>query len=670
MRRKRRSILGKMLVGISVPVMLVMGCAGVLILSNVSKTVSELSEERLISDSKAAANQVSDFFTKYMSGAEQAAANLQFEEFLEDNGDITVRLNQAEGYSEVKMSLDKMAAADTETIQAVWIGDFDTSQITQSDDFNSMPGWDITSRPWYAVKNTEKPLLTEPYTDASTGNLIVTAAAPVICNETGKVIGAIGYDISLTKLTETMGNYKIGKKGFLILCTSDGQVVYHPDSAYIGSNVSETDMPAAVIGAFTDGQIGSLQYQMAGEAYFGSMNQVSSSGWYVMSCIPMSEVMQSYHSALRLIVTIFGAGLILLLLTIFFISRGISSPVKELAAISNQIAEGDLNVEVDVRSSDETGLVAEAMEKTVKRLSSYIDYIGEISMVLNQIAEKDLVFELKYNYKGEFSKVKESLLNIRGTLTATLEQITRTAAEVAAGASHISAGAQNMAQGATEQASSVEELAATVFEISTHVKQNAADANSSAQLIKETAAGLTSSNKQMQRLREAMMDIYDNSGEIGKVIKTIEDIAFQTNILALNAAVEATRAGAAGKGFAVVADEVRNLASKSSEAAKETTEMIEASMRSVQTGKKLTDEAADTMLKLAADSGRATESIQRISSASDALSDAISQVSQGLDQISSVVQNNSATAEESAAASEELSSQSNLLNSLVKEFHI
>lgn len=670
MRRKNRSILGKMLVGISVPVMLVMGCAGVLILSDVNKTVSALSEERLVSDSKAAAYQVSDFFTKYMSGAEQAAANWQFEEFLEDNNDIAVRLNQAEDYDKIKISLDKMAAADTGNIQAAWIGDFDTSQITQSDRFNSAPGWDITSRPWYAVKSTEKPVLTEPYIDASTGKLIVTAAAPVFCNETGAVIGAVGYDISLIQLIKNMENYKIGEKGFLILCTADGQVVYHSDSDYIGKNAAETDMPAAVIKAFGSGLIGNLQYQMDGEEFFGSLNQVKSSGWYVMSCIPMSEVMESYHAALSLIVTVFGVGIIVLLLIIFVISKGISNPIKALAAISNQIAEGNLNVQANVRSSDETGLVADAIEKTVRRLSSYIDYIEEISAVLNQIARRDLVFDLKYDYTGEFSKVKESLLNIKQTLTSALEQITQTSAEVAAGADHISSGAQNMAQGATEQASSVEELAAAVSDIASHVKQNAADADAAAQTVKETASELTASNKQMQRLREAMVDMNDNSGEIGKVIKTIEDIAFQTNILALNAAVEAARAGAAGKGFAVVADEVRNLASKSSEAAKETTEMIEASMRSVQTGKQLTDEAADTMLKLVSDSDVTTEAIKRISNVSSSLSAAISQVSQGIDQISCVVQNNSATAEESAAASEELSSQSNLLNTLVNEFHI
>lgn len=345
-------------------------------------------------------------------------------------------------------------------------------------------------------------------------------------------------------------------------------------------------------------------------------------------------------------------------------------PVKELARISNQLAAGNLNIKVNVNSSDETGLVAEAMEKTVERLSSYIDYIDEISQVLDQIARKDLVFELKYDYTGEFSKVKTSLLNIKKTLNDTLEHITRTSFEVASGASHISDGAQNMAQGATEQASSVEELAAAISELSTQVNQNAEDAKSADLLIAQTVNELTASNQQMQELREAMDDINRSSGEIGKVIKTIEDIAFQTNILALNAAVEAARAGASGKGFAVVADEVRNLASKSSEAAKETTQMIEASIRSVQTGNQLANKAADTMMKLVLNSGKTTDAIRRISEATNSQATAISQVSLGIDQISGVVQNNSATAEESAAASEQLSSQSQILKRLAEEFHL
>lgn len=671
MNHRRKSILGKMLVGISVPVILVMVCAGVLILSKVNKTVSALSEDKLTSDSKAAAYQVSEFFTEFLSGIHHAATSTQFESYLKrSTPEADTRLNLVAGYTDIKETLIKMASADTENIQASWIADFDTSQITQSDNFTSAPGWDITSRPWYIVKETRMPVLTEPYNDVSTGNLIVTAAAPVFDRKTQEAIGAIGYDISLEHLNSKLKNFTIGENGFIILTTSEGQVIYHPDAENIGKNVSETNWPDQVKQAFLSDFKGNLQYELDGIEYFGSMNVVESGGWYVMTGLPMSEIMEAYYSTLKTIIIIFAIVFIILILVIYLISRGISMPVKELARISNQLAAGDLNIKVNINSSDETGLVAEAMGKTVKRLSSYIDYIDEISQVLDQIAGKDLVFELKYDYSGEFSKVKTSLLNIKKTLNDTLEHITRTSFDVASGASHISAGAQNMAQGATEQASSVEELAASISELSTQVNQNAKDAESADMLISQTVAELTASNHQMQKLREAMENINSSSGEIGKVIKTIEDIAFQTNILALNAAVEAARAGASGKGFAVVADEVRNLASKSSDAAKETTQMIEASIRSVHIGNQLANEAAETMLKLVSDSGKTTAAIRRISEATSSQAAAISQVSLGIEQISGVVQNNSATAEESAAASEQLSSQSQILKQLTEEFHL
>lgn len=216
----------------------------------------------------------------------------------------------------------------------------------------------------------------------------------------------------------------------------------------------------------------------------------------------------------------------------------------------------------------------------------------------------------------------------------------------------------------------MEELAATINEISNQVKSNAENAHNVNKLADDVGLKMTESNQQMQTMIEAMKEISSSSSEIGKIIKTIEDIAFQTNILALNAAVEAARAGEAGKGFAVVADEVRNLASKSAEASKNTAVLIESSILAVEKGTKIADETAHTLLESVEGAQKVTRTIDQISKASEEQASSISQITQGIDQISNVVQTNSATAEESAAASEELSGQAQILKGLISQFKL
>jgi methyl-accepting chemotaxis protein len=349
------------------------------------------------------------------------------------------------------------------------------------------------------------------------------------------------------------------------------------------------------------------------------------------------------------------------------ISRGISKPVGELARAAQRMAEGDLNIEINVNSKDEIGSLGAAFRETISTLKAYIT---DITASLAKISKGDLTVNTTEDFKGDFVELRDSIDYIVTSLNDTVSKIHQSSEQVSSGSRQVSNGAQALAQGATEQASSVEELSATITEISAQVRDNAEHAAHASLTVNQVRSEIEISNKYMGDMIAAMSKISDSSSQIGNIIKTIEDIAFQTNVLALNAAVEAARAGSAGKGFAVVADEVRNLASKSAQAAKNTTALIENSIGQVDNGTKIADETAKSLLRVVDSTQTVSDTIEKISKASNQQSDAIRQVTLGVDQISNVVQTNSATAEESAAASEELSGQAQTLKELVKLFQL
>ncbi len=349
------------------------------------------------------------------------------------------------------------------------------------------------------------------------------------------------------------------------------------------------------------------------------------------------------------------------------ISKSLTRPIIELEGAMQKLSKGDLKATVTYASRDELGSLADSLRTVMNTLSAYVN---DISGKLGMIAGGNLNTEMEMEYAGDFAPIRASGNQIIDSLNNTLGQINQSAEQVASGSEQVSSGAQALSQGATEQASSVEELAATINELSGQVNNTASNARDVNNLVASTRDAIDGCNQQMGDMMHAMEKINTSSSEIGKIIKTIEDIAFQTNILALNAAVEAARAGAAGKGFAVVADEVRNLASKSAEAAKNTTTLIEGSLKAVEEGNEFSGATQQSLLQVVEHAEQIASSMAQITQATDDQAEAIKQITLGIDQISAVVQTNSATSEQSAAASQELSSQANVLKGLVGQFSL
>ncbi len=349
-------------------------------------------------------------------------------------------------------------------------------------------------------------------------------------------------------------------------------------------------------------------------------------------------------------------------------TKGILGPIHEIKQNIGYLEEGNFSqLNISYYATNELGEIADAMRSMAEKI---VFIIQDLGAGLGAMSNGDFSQKSKNEsaYVGEYQKLSQSSYRLMSGLKTLIQQIDMAATQVSTGAEQVSAGAQALSQGTTEQASSIEELAATINDISQQVKDNADNATKAKLEANEVNTEVQDSNEKMLEMNQAMEEISAKSDEISKIIKVIEDIAFQTNILALNAAVEAARAGAAGKGFAVVADEVRNLAHKSSQAAKSTTLLITDTVKAVNHGVTISNEVKDSINQIYHEMVTMAQRVDSIADASNNQAMAIEQITVGIDQISSVIQTNSATSEESAAASEELASQAALMKSSISVF--
>lgn len=664
----KKRIADEIMYQIGKSVTLVFLIVAVVALIMVGWTIMTSKATELTLESSAAANQLTGFLEQYTRSVEQLTVNPEIKDVMLQTGagdDIL----QADKMDTVRKNLLNIVNTDPENIMSVWIADLDASVLTQSDGFTTEEGWDVTTREWYQCIGTGDTLLTEPYVDSATGKMILSAVSPVF-DDAHTAIGAAGIDISMEHMTSVMSGYKIGRNGYILLLSGSGTFLYHPQSEIIQKNIADINISQNVIDAVLTGSDVFLRYKVDGMAKYGSVSPAGSTGYVVLSNLPLTEYYSLLIGMIIALIVIFAAGIALIALSIRKSAAELTKPILELNHTAQQLADGDLDVHLKIDSEDEIGQLGESIGRTVARLKEYIVYIDETSDVIAQIADGKLKIDLKNDYVGEFQKIKTALLNISSSMNSIMKGINATSERVSTGAFELAKASQMLAESAELHAASIEQLAATTTTVAEHVEESHHDAEHSAEQTEKVTEMIEQNEEKMTMMMDAMNEIRQTSQQVVGIIQTIEEIADQTNLLSLNASIEAARAGEAGKGFAVVADEIGKLALESSKAASSTRELIEISMNEIQKGNSIASDAMNSLKESVLAIEQVNSMIKKTAENSAVQAENMEQLRIGIDEITRGIQDNSATSEETSATSEELATQADLLNKMVQKFEL
>lgn len=630
-----------------------------IVLGVITSVLSYISSISAVSET---INNTSDVAANYVSSALQEFVAIAYE-----TGSIA-RLADPE-----KTTEEKKAILD----QRIKDHDFDGGYLIDSSGVDVITGQNLSDRVYFTESMKGNTYVSTPAYSEVTGKVSYVVSAPLweggIPGTTP--VGVIAYVPNGEFLNDIMRSIKVGEGGTAFMLDKNGITIADLDSSLVGveDSVALGDTNprlkkySAICKKMIAGGNGTGTYSYNGKTKVVAYSPVpDTDGWSIGVAAVRNEFLKMFY--ISLVATI----IFVMAFTIYGVKVGVrlghavAAPLGRAVDRLKLLAEGDIHSEVpEPTENDETKILLDCLSETMQDLNKIIT---DISSDLAELADGNFMINVDETYKGDFAQISDSFRDIVGSLSAALGEIDSNAESVRKGATDLAGASQLLAEGATDQASAIEELTATMTDISEKIHANAENAAKAKKVVNGMNDQVSESNAQMKQSTEAMEKIKEASNKIAEIISSIEEIASQTNLLALNASIEAARAGEAGKGFAVVATQVGTLSEQSSEAAKNTKQLIQNAIQAVEDGTKLANSTAESLLLVVENAKTVGDAIDEIAIASEEQADATAQITEGVNQIAQVVESNSATSEESAASSQELSTQADLLKELVDRF--
>lgn len=539
-------------------------------------------------------------------------------------------------------------------------------------------GYDPTGRDWYQAAVEKGGLIyTEPYVDVSSNQMVITIAHPCY-KANGDVLGVYALDISIEYLINLASEISLSENGYPVLVDNQGNILVHKEEAYTPYVEGEDEFKTKIDeipGDYTEllakaesGQAGfELGWDSDGAQKYFVSKRLNTNDWVLAYLLPEKDFTKTLDKLLRVYGYIAVAALLAGNLIVLLVLRKVLKPISAMNKIAEEMAKGNLNPDISYYSRDEIGALYEGLQKSNQAIRGYIE---DINYVLGEMGRGNFTAKIEKEYLGDFIPIKNALNGISDILNNVLFEIKASTNEISQGADTVAEEATNLAAGVAEQSTAITQLEGNMRKVVAHVESNKEDAGNARILAGEAKDEIEVSNGKMEELLEAMQEISEMSSEVSKIVKTIDDISFQTNILSLNAAVEAARSGEAGKGFAVVASEVRTLAGKSAEAASQTADLIQRTVEAVKKGEEIAQETAAALSATVEKTLKVDRYIEEIDQATEEEAGYIEEISGQINIITNVVERNNDGAQKSAASSEELSGQSAVMQDMISRFRL